>query len=50
MAPLREKLFVIGLILLTALAIAAVPRIHAEPNAARNPAADASPASRSPGR
>jgi hypothetical protein len=29
MAPLRDKLFVIGLIVLTALAIAAVPRIHA---------------------
>jgi len=37
MAPLRDKLFVICLILLTALAIAAVPRI----NAAAPTAADA---------
>ena len=31
MSPIRDKLFVISLIVLTALAIAAVPRIHAEP-------------------
>lgn len=41
MAPIRDKLFVIGLIVLTALAIAAVPRIHAEPGAAGNPGAAA---------
>lgn len=43
MAPLRDKLFVISLIVLTALAIAAVPRI----NAAAPAAADSSPATAS---